>query len=342
MGTAIVGVVIGLVLAYSLLSLIVSQINNLILFVLQGRSRFLVERMKAISPELADELMKHPLLNVIDETGKRTGVDAIKSEHFVTALLKILEETQDDGDGAQAAPVSQLLENVLGSKEFRNLRNMLRASKGLPASQEFLKSLDKGEDAVRAVKAYEELVAKKLSESKLAIQDWVDSRFTEMSKIYQQYMGVLTAIVGLSLAVFLNVDSLFIAQTLWNEPTLRASVVDAANQVAESELRPTTIQDDYEVQVAALQTSVETLLNTSLPIGWVWNGIESNTENYNPANDMRNYANFLNLNEGGNWGSFVFYKIIGWALTAFALSLGTDFWFNILRNLTGRGSSSSK
>src|SRR6185369_10615322 len=111
---------------------IVSQINNLILYILKYRTSFLVERMRAIVPEIADEILKSPLVNVINKEGKIMRVDTIKSEHVVNVLLKVLEDTQeDDGNPATVAPVSKLLEDILGSKDFRNLRNMLKASKNL-------------------------------------------------------------------------------------------------------------------------------------------------------------------------------------------------------------------
>src|SRR5688572_33445224 len=98
MGTATIGVVIGLVLAYSLLSLIVSQINNLILYILKYRTSFLMNRLRRMVPQIADEILKNPLVNVIDKQGKVMRVDTIKPEHVVQVLLKILEDSQTDDD----------------------------------------------------------------------------------------------------------------------------------------------------------------------------------------------------------------------------------------------------
>jgi hypothetical protein len=345
MGTATIGVVIGLVLAYSLLSLIVSQINNLIIYILKYRTGFLVERMKVILPDLADEILKNPLINVTDKAGNWMRVDTIKTDHVVKVLLKILEDSQTDDDinPQSVVPVHQLLNDILGEKEFRNLRNMLKAAKNLPASRQFLESLDKGKEAIEAVQEYERLIRGKLDESKLAVQSWVDARFTDMSNLYKQYMYVLSLFVGLVLAVVLNVDTLHMGQTLWNEPTLREAVLESANQISESELRPSTLDDNYDEQVASIQASIELLLNSNLPIGWVNNPLDPNPEvsaqgvqaltqqSYDPRKDLRNVANILAFDF-----QFIAIKIVGWLLTAFALSLGTDFWFNLLRQVTGR------
>ena len=343
MGTATIGVVIGLVLAYSLLSLIVSQINNLILYILKYRTSFLVNRMRAILPQIADEVLKNPLINVLDSDGSKNRVDTINPRHIVDVLLREFEEAQATEEGSMTqAPISDLLEQILGSKDFRNLRNMLKASKNLPASRQWLESLDQGVEAIEAVKAYEQLIKGKLDEGKTAIYSWVDARFTDMTNLYKQYIQILSLLVGLVLAVVLNVDSLYMAQTLWNEPALRTSVLESANQISQSELRPTSIEDDYNDQVASIQSTIETLMNANLPIGWVYVSLDKEEASaqsvdqmelavYNPATDMRNVANVWAL----NWG-FITIKIVGWLLTAFAVSLGTDFWFNLLRNVTGR------
>ena len=347
MGTATIGVVIGLVLAYSLLSLIVSQINNLIIYILKYRTGFLVERMKVILPTLADEILKNPLINVTDKLGNWQRVDTIKTDHVVKVLLKILEDSQTDEDinPQSVAPVHELLDDILGEKDFRNLRNMLKAAKNLPASRQFLESLDKGKEAIEAVQEYEKLITTKLEENKRSIQGWVDARFTDMSNLYKQYMYVLSLFVGLVISVVLNVDSLHMGQTLWNEPTLRESVVASANQISESELRPSTLEDNYDEQVASIQSSIELLLNANLPIGWVNNpldpvpdvsaqGVQAlSQQSYDPRKDLRNVANIF----AGDIG-FIAVKLVGWFLTAFAVSLGTDFWFNLLRQVTGRAS----
>src|SRR5688572_27919997 len=217
MGTATIGVVIGLVLAYSLLSLIVSQINNLILYILKYRTSFLVNRVRAILPQIADDVLKNPLINVLDANGSKNRVDTINPNHVVDVLLREFEEAQTIEEGTmQQAPVSDLLEQILGAKEFRNLRNMLKASKNLPASRQWLESLDQGVEAIEAVKAYEELIRGKLNEGKATIHSWVDARFTDMTNLYKQYIQHLSLLVGLVLAVVLNIDSLYMAQTLWN------------------------------------------------------------------------------------------------------------------------------
>jgi hypothetical protein len=61
--------------------------------------------------------------------------------------------------------------------------------------------------------------------------------------------------------------------------------------------------------------------------------------NISPRDDTRNLRNLF---RGRSFVRAVWYdikKLIGLVITALAVSLGTDFWFNLLRNLTGRGGS---
>ncbi|HEV2814461.1 MAG TPA: hypothetical protein VGW10_14495, partial [Solirubrobacteraceae bacterium] len=93
-------------------------------------------------------------------------------------------------------------------------------------------------------------------------------------------------------------DSFQVASRLWKEDALRASVVAEATAAAQKDAAQ---GGDSVSDVAAEVDRVEQL---GLPVGW-----------------------------GGTNGGDVLAHIPGWLLTAFALTMGAPFWFDVLGKL---------
>ncbi|GAB4529800.1 MAG: hypothetical protein OHK0046_49960 [Anaerolineae bacterium] len=106
----LVGVAIALVFVFSLVAILVTQINNLISNVLNLRSRQLKEGLEYLvsDPEIQKKLLSHPIINILpDTTGlteeqakkamlyAKNAVNYIPSSTFVEALVSILVEDLD-------------------------------------------------------------------------------------------------------------------------------------------------------------------------------------------------------------------------------------------------------
>jgi hypothetical protein len=200
-----------------------------------------------------------------------------------------------------------------------------------------------------------------VKEAEYAIEEWFDNRLSQTKDMYGRTMQYFSLGFGLIIAVLLNVDSLYIAQTLWNDPALRqrvstaAQTVDLSTAVADAqpildeEGNPISADDTFSEQeieqsVENAQDTLDQLLDLRLPIGWNYRptGWTSAAENlgYDPQSDRRNLANFLPW-YNGNWLSYLLTKIGGLGITAIAVAQGAPFWFDILRRLTGQQNSSS-
>jgi hypothetical protein len=130
---------------------------------------------------------------------------------------------------------------------------------------------------------------------------WFDDSMDRMSGIYKRKLQLISFLVGLAIAVALNADTLTVANALWTDTSLQAKIEKSAEE---------TIKAGQE---AAAKQNIDTLLKTlrPLPIGWfgvsLW-----------PEPDT--IGNFM-------WALL---KIVGWLLTALAISLGAPFWFDTL------------
>ncbi|MDX2162779.1 MAG: hypothetical protein SF162_15780 [bacterium] len=77
---AIIGVVLGMVLVYSLLSIIVTQVNALLTIILKTRASHLRDGIASLIPDqdMQAQVLRHPLLNVVTDV-KQTGLDRLWS-----------------------------------------------------------------------------------------------------------------------------------------------------------------------------------------------------------------------------------------------------------------------
>jgi hypothetical protein len=128
---------------------------------------------------------------------------------------------------------------------------------------------------------------------KTQIEIWFNNGMDRASGWYKRKTQWIQFFLGLSLVILLNIDSVHIGRTLFavNSP-LRASLVESAKSfVAQPGGTNRPIKD-----------VVEAISSASLPIGW----------SEFPKRDQ--------------WLTMA----LGWLITAFAVSLGAPFWFDLL------------
>jgi hypothetical protein len=143
---------------------------------------------------------------------------------------------------------------------------------------------------------------------------WFDDSMDRISGIYKRNLQKLSLCIALALAIGLNVDAIAISMTLWKNPTLRTQVADEV-AVAMEKCKAAGKPGDCP-QLGKVDSLRQELAH--LPIGW---------------NDPLNSAFDL-------WGWFV--KLIGWVITALAVSLGAPFWFDVLNKLNSMRSTGVK
>jgi hypothetical protein len=179
-----------------------------------------------------------------------------------------------------------------------------------------------------------------------SIGAWFDNAMGQSSNQFKRRVRTIAFIGGLGICLVLNVDTLYLARTLWNDPALRLSVANAAESAINNPTSASTSQT-ATANAQNLNTTLQPLLDLRLPIGWevpAANSCASTDTNCNQAftaqsafdaTSPRNLANLLPWNNpSGGWLIFVLNKLIGWVLTTFAIMQGSDFWFNLLGRIT--------
>ncbi|MCS7071245.1 MAG: hypothetical protein NZM00_07050, partial [Anaerolinea sp.] len=86
-----------------------------------------------------------------------------------------------------------------------------------------------------------------LSEASAKLEFWFSTRMDQLSQQYRRKMAQLSLLVGLVLTVIFNIDALYIARTLWDDPALRAAVALAAQDAVSSGQLQSQIQEAQAV-----------------------------------------------------------------------------------------------
>ncbi len=292
------GVVIGLAFVYFVLSLICSSVAEAINSVQRTRAKMLVPAIEnllsgndSITEEgkaLAVLLWKHPLVQgLIKPMSKTSSTDGqslvegkgpayVPARTFVSALIDLGARNTPK---AQAATEEHLSTVVVGTK-------LLDAIDSIPSApvRQALLAIYRDADG-------------ELEKFRAGAEKWYDDSMDRVSGWYKRHVQIMLWVISIVVVVFLNVDTLQLATTLWKDPTARAALVAKA---------------DTAVQQGKPPPSVGATVNSlSLPLGW-------KLEFGKGAQQIPNHA------------LGVIAKLIGLLLTAAALSLGAPFWFDLL------------
>jgi hypothetical protein len=353
---AAIDVAIGLILMYLMLSLLCTAVNEYIATKLSIRANTLRDALTKLidNPDLLTNFYQHGL---IASNSRASGTGSQSTLQAVSNAAPGDQHPSYLASGTVAlAIMGSLLKQTPGSA---NLTGVQTAIAALPDS--------KIKDSLEAtlLKAGNDI--EKLEKG---IATWFDDAMDRLSGAYKRKMKWIAMLIGLVVAIAFNADSFKVATTLWNDPDRRASTIaiatdiskkdfaefeQAASQKKPGDAAPPAGQKqpgdaapaDGQKQPPAggpppadpkqqgngktpdsnkLGKAIENTERAlrSLPIGWDC-----------PVKDDKS-VDYLSC----AWGAITPVHILGWILTALALSLGAPFWFDLLNkfiNLRGAG-----
>lgn len=164
-----------------------------------------------------------------------------------------------------------------------------------------------------------------LARLNIALAAWYDNGMERLNGWYKRKMRTWLFMVGLAVAVCCNLNTFTLVQRFYSDPQLRTAVNGAADSYLAHndtlQAAPQTVEE-LRRRMDSLQA---TLAPLQLPIGWQLR--DSGTERgfLTTLREIRN-AIYENLSSP--------YTLLGWLLTAFALSFGAPFWFDALKKVS--------
>jgi hypothetical protein len=350
-GSSIIDIAIGLVFIYLLLSLIVSAANEIIERYARKRATDLEKGIREMLRDdaLVERLYKHPLVYSLYAKpytpGGKNLPSYIPARNFALAMMDLAAP-----GGAAGATGSTSTSPV--SVDTTKLRAAIASDTRMP------------DEVQRVMLTLIDASLNNPAKLRENLEDWFDSSMDRVSGWYKRRSQLIVLIIGAVLAVLLNVDSIAMVRSLSTDGAMRNSLVAAAQEYAKSNptptpaalpaasstptprasrplatsspgaaaspagtgssLSPATTSTASPSQAPApgqcetpecrVKRNLDEIKKLGLPIGWT-------REMSNPPDPRQLY--------GVSWQGWLV-RMIGWFITALALSLGAPFWFDLL------------
>lgn len=187
------------------------------------------------------------------------------------------------------------------------------------------------------------------------LESWFNNSMQRASASYASKMKNLSIVVALFFALALNIDTLHIARTLWEDPARREIISSEANYAVQSgelqsQLDGSEADDEFRAAQSDDESSLEDAIETgasvayqlqdiqdlSLPIGWSFEAWRDLPEGSYALSDPNNLWNYFPQNNPEGWLGLLAAKIFGIAATVIAAAQGAPFWFGIVNRILRR------
>lgn len=325
--SAVLGVAVGVIGVYLVLSLIVSGIQEILAGVFAWRGTYLAKGIDVI------------LDNRPTAAFRWNGVLDWLKAHFTPRAGKTAAELLRDEAAKQGKAPDENLLRVLNIQRHPLLRSSPSDQPSYVSARNFglvlLEALRDGSGAnpIQEVRKtigdlpngdLKETLTALLNESgedldcfREGIERWFNDAMDRLSGVYRRFSQYSSLAIGLVLAASLNVDSFRVVSTLWQAPTVRAVLVENVMRI-----QPPSGGGTLEDALKAVRSNVAQFEAMTLPIGWSGEPIAA-------ASGMRNGSTSRSI-----WTTWaVAAAIPGWIITALAVSLGAPFWFGLLQKV---------
>ena len=164
------------------------------------------------------------------------------------------------------------------------------------------------------------------------VEHWYDEQMDRVKGWYKRWSQVWLFVVGLVLAVVININSIHVARSLYEDEPLRDTV--AAQAVDATRDCPDKPEDARD---RCLENPRRTLESLPLPIGWDVAAARKACDAYaRGACDswrLDRWIPFIAHEAKNEGGVTDLVDVLGWLLTGFAVSFGAPFWFDALSKL---------
>lgn len=140
------------------------------------------------------------------------------------------------------------------------------------------------------------------------IENWFDDTMDRATGWFKRKTHTLSLCLAFAISIIFNASTINVAETLWNDEVKRAAVTS----IASSYIEENSLKASDDAKAIEEGEEASRIISASLTGVVGWEGVTTDT-----------------ISDFGWWLSHGF----GWILTAFALSLGAPFWFDLLKRL---------
>lgn len=290
-------VAIGVSFVFLLLSFVLASVHEAIETVLKTRGRRLLDGITEMlasggaddGKDAARVVYTHPLLQGLLRGTADGAIDArsklpsyIPARNFALALI-------DQAITGKLAPASDTATLPARASTAEQLALAAERIENPQLRRALAQAVEVGRGDIERTRAH--------------IEAWYDSSMDRVSGWYKRRTQRILFVLGLGVALALNVNALSLIETLSNDAALRRALTEQAASVTP----------------AVADNAVAQLKTTGLPIGW--------------SDEARSQAPRLFGGETETDALGFLQLVTGYLITAFAVMLGAPFWFDVLNRL---------
>lgn len=308
----ILEIAIGLIFIFLLLSLLATAINEFIMRFLYSRGKNLkraIARMLEDSDKdekLINDFYKHPLIEKFTNPSKWNYLLKLNKPSYLTSNS-----------------FSKVLLEVLGEKNEMNV--------DVQSIKEKINELFPQEDSStrQLLLNYIDDANGNLEKLKANLENWYELMMERATGWYKRRVQLVLLIIGFSISIIFNADTIQMAKNLSSDPEARANMVKMAENYYASmnEIKETDSTKSQETLSVSFGSMSDSLLN---------NEIKQLIQQ-----DIPNASSIMGMGWDFPEESKVWYfitsiptHILGWLITTFAIALGAPFWFDMLGKVT--------
>ena len=317
-GSTVLDVAIGLVFIYCLYSLFASIINEIIASIFSLRAKMLesaIDRMLTDSKSdgasearyLFNSFFGHPLIKYMSKNDN-TKPSYIDPQNFSKTIVDVITNA---AQGVKSfVPVNAIAAGL----------DALEEKIGIPISQsEQLQakgsSPQHASDTIALLRSFLSDANNDLPKFRTSLEKWFNDTMDRASGWYKRKSQVIVFLIGLGLAAAFNASTFGIVTQLSKDKIAREQLAQIASSYVQHQGQTgvsSTNQklDSLVLYADSLYKSDVSKANQILALGW------STSAKDNKMDDC-------------NWPI----NVLGWIVTAIAISLGAPFWFDILSKL---------
>jgi hypothetical protein len=305
---SVLQVVVGIVFVLLLLSLLGTTLMELLSGMLALRGRHLFKSLKNMLGEKFFDFVSHPFYKQMMEDAQQNQIltrRALPSYISPATFRSIFMDVLSNKSGEQQH-VAHHIENLKDGELKELLRFLLRDAKGDQQVFEY------------------------------KVDQWFMQVMDRVSGWYKRTTRYWLLGVGMAIAVIFNADTISIYQALSNDAALRNSMNATAlafsnDNMAQAQRPAAVVAPGGVAPVTSVPNNVQPNRGTGTRIDLA--RVDSHTSALG--------LGWKNLRFDEMDIFMVLEKIVGWIVTALAISLGAGFWFDALRRLVNINTTSS-
>lgn len=315
LGLPILDVAIGIAFFYLVFAMICTTANEMLSQWFNMRPKTLEEGLQQLlgSATLKNKILNHPL--VLGLSRKNGKAKVANDPNAPTAEVPSYIPAYTFA--------TALLDNLTGDKSIRDQDALKTGIDQLP------------DEPRKALTALYQKVNGDWDKFHKEVECLYNDSMDRVSGWYKRYIQKQTKVLAILIVLWVNFDTLRMAERLWNDSALRAAVVEDAKaraQARNSGNMPLAVynQDDPDKGKAVgfddspITDKEQSLINSVT--GWQLDIDQTMAQADRRASEYptEKYPRFW------VWLEWALMHLLGWLISIFAISLGAPFWFDVL------------